>query len=582
MGNEKIDDKKRKWDAGGGGVVRDSSKEKYDYASSWKKYAYEEEEPRFLSSEREDLLKICECIDLRKRKREKTSGGIPICYEDGKLYVLKEGPHTRVEGESGSKKSRTVCRGAAVSAMLNRDSFIIIDPKGEISTDPKIQYMLRKCSYDAHVLDLRTYDKDGFNLLSYIADMKKKGKDEKAMDAINRFVGMLAASKKTEDDFWNDQGGELIRSAMQFTLAALAENNRLEDYHLAAIKSYIRQDKDGLQEMIGCLLTEIPYSGFYNPFRTYADILSNPEKTYSCIVSSANALLSAFCSSEALLKMLSIKTFDIRKFYEVPSALFVVVPDETNAYDAAAGYLIDILYQILVEEFGEYYQNRDAAPCNIKFICDEIAAVRVNDMGSKISASRSRQMDWTLIYQSDKQMQQAYKGDFGAICGNCKNYIFLGSSDHEILKTVSAQTGQTWITPNGRPFPMVTVEDLRKMKKRREYKDALIMRGNVIYCAKLPDYDSFPFLKKEKTFVWKNHIEDTRISVYSLEDLLNDFQQGKITLDFGSGERRKMPEKCDETANQKQRAYEEERIDIQKEWDMTLNSLFGVLDNSTE
>lgn len=502
----------------------------YDYMSAWKTYAYEEEEQRFLFSSEEDLLKICDCVDLNKKNQKKVSGGIPIHYENDKLYVLKEGPHTRVCGESGSKKSRTICRGSAISAILNGDSFILTDPKGEIAADTKIQYLLKKQGHKVHILDFRTFDKDGFNCLAYIADMKGKGKEIKAMSAIERFVGMLVNGKKTQDDFWNDQAGDLIKSPMQFTLNALAEKGELENYHLATIQNFIRQDKSFIRVVAEKILKKLHFDGVYNPMQVYSDILENPEKTYACIVSSANALLSSFFSSEGLLKMLSIQTFEVREFYRQPTALFLVIPDEVSAYDMLVGYLIDTMYQILVDEYSEEYQNKKQAFCNIKIICDEVASIRINDMANKISASRSRQIDWTLIYQSDKQMQQAYEKDFGTICGNCKHNIFLGSSDYEILKGVSEQTGRTNISTDGRSIPMVSVEDLRRMKKERTFKEALVMTGNYIYCAKLPDYDVFPFLKNTEPILWKNQLQNQPVKTYTPKDLLEDFQDGIVTL----------------------------------------------------
>lgn len=515
----------------GGSAAGEDGAVSYDYASSWKRYAYEETGTGFLSMEEQDLLKICDCMDLRDSGREKTSGGIPVHYRDHKLYVLKEG-HTRALGETGSKKSRTAGRGAVISAVLNGDSFIMTDPKGEISSDPKIQYLMKEQGQEVHVLDFRTFGKDGFNPLAYIADMKKEGNDSKAMDAVNRFVGMLVDSKRTVDDFWNDMGGELIKSVMLFTLQALSEKDRLQDYHLATVRNYIRQDRKELQAMAGYILKRTP-SGIYDPLQSYADILANPDRTYACIVSSANALLNAFCSSEALLKMLSVNTFDSRELYRRPSALFLVIPDETKTYDAAAGHLIDILYQTLVDEFSRQYQGIRPAPCSIKIICDEAASIRINDMSSKVAAARSRQIEWTLIYQSDRQMRQAYEKDFGTICGNCKNYIFFGSSDHEILRSVSEQTGEAYRARDGRPEPLVSVGALREMKKEREFKEVLLMRDNYLCCARLPDYDSFPFLRETEPVVWKNHMEDCRINVYSSRELLNDFKEGRIALNSG-------------------------------------------------
>lgn len=504
----------------------------YDYYSDWCEYAEEIEENRFLSSDDEDLQKICDRVDLRDDSRQKTSGGIPIHYdkENEYLYVLKEGPHTRVCGESGSKKSRTICRGAVISAILNQDSFICVDPKGEITADNKIQQLIKTFGVDVHVLDFRNFDKDGFNCFGHIVDMMRKGKRQKAMASIDRFAEMLVKSKSTVDDFWNDTAGVMIKSPMAFLLLALAQDEKklLKAYNVASLKTFICQEKSKVQALCEALLSDMPRNVVFNPLKEYADILENPEKTYACIVSSANALLRDFCSSEDLLRMLSVQTFNIRDFYKIPSALFVVVPDEENTYDAVIGYLLDTMYQILVEEYTENYQNVCGAPCSIKYICDEVASTKINQMSNKISASRSRQIDWTLIYQSEKQMEDAYEKDYGTICGNCKHKIFLGSSDQEILEGIAGQTGTTRLTPGGKEAPLVSEADLRRMKKERDYKEALIMSGNYLYCAKLPDYDSYDFLSTGREMKWRNHVANNSMIVYTPEKLYDDFRNGKL------------------------------------------------------
>jgi len=417
-----------------------------------------------------------------------------------------------------------------ISAVLNGDSFILTDPKGEICSDSKMQFLLREAGQEIHILDFRKFDRDGFNCLSYAYDMMKKGKESKAASFIDRFVNMLVESKKAEDDFWNDQAGDLIRFSIQILLEALLQfEGGEEGFHLASVKSFIRQEKDKVKSIMESILEGMPDDLACNPVRGYCEILANPEKTYACIISSANALLSTFCSSESLLRMLSIQTFDIQNMYQKPTALFLVVPDETRTYDMLVGYLIDTFYQILVEEYNEKYQSKREPFCNVHFICDEVASVHINDMASKISASRSRQIDWVLIYQSDKQMQQAYENDWGTICGNCKNVLFLGSSDYEILKGISDQAGATQISEEGRMEPLVSVADLRRMKKERYYKDALLMTGNYIYCAKLPDYDVYPFLKKVKIDL--PHVVPARELIsYTPEMIFKHYRTGVITF----------------------------------------------------
>ena len=500
----------------------------YDYQSSWAKYAFEEEENRFLSADEDDLMKICDCIDLKKKKFKKTSGGIPVHYENDKLYVLKNGPHSRVEGESGSKKSRTIARGAVVTAVLNKDSILVTDPKGEISSDRKIQGLLKSAGVDVHVLDFRNFDKDGVNPLLPSFELLEQGKVKEAMSAIDKFVEMLKEGHQGSDDpYWNGQAGDLIRFACQMACKALVQLEGGKDaYNLSTIKSFIVQEKRKIKYVAEALAKEEPMNA---ACKGYNDILQLPDRTYSCVISSANALLSEFASSEALTKMMSIATFDIRKFYSRPSALFLVIPDEHNTYDMLAGYLIDQFYQILVEEYSQKYQGVKQPACGIKFICDEAANLKINGLAAKVSASRSREIDWTIIFQSERQMQEAYKKDWPTICGNCKNRVYLGSSDYDILKNISEQVGVTYITMDGRPRPLVSVDDLRKMRKENDFKDALILTGNHIFCAQLPDYDVYPFLKKGDVDFQKR-IELAEVKVYTPSDLYTDHYNKRISF----------------------------------------------------
>ena len=503
---------------------------KYDYKTSWQDYSIGQEENRFLSTD--DLLQICDCIDLDAENRGKTSGGIPIHYDKEKkrLYVLKEeGPHAMVEGESGCKKSRTIARGSIISAALNHDSIIINDPKGELYADAKIQWLLQKENIRSYVIDFRDFDKDGVNPLSHTFKLMKEGKKEHAaMSEIDKFVCTLIAGRMgTDDPYWNNCGGELIRRACQMLARSLVQKEDGEKaFNLSSVKSFIRQDRKKLKSIFSYMAGSEPLC---SSITGYNDIIQiDAEKTYSCIASSANALLSDFVSSEELLKMMSIQTFDIREFYTRPCALFLVVPDEHNAYDVLVGYLINYFYQILVETYGSEYQGKGEPPCSIKFICDEAANIRIYDLASKVSASRSRKIDWTLIFQSGRQMAEAYQKDWGTICGNCRHKLYLGSSDYEILKNISEQTGVTYLSRDGSAAPLVGVAELRRMRKERDFKDALLLTGNHIYCAQLPDYEVFDFLKPSSVVNYPYRVHEKEVEVYTPEDMYSDYREGKI------------------------------------------------------
>ncbi len=505
----------------------------YDYYSDWSQYACSEEKSRFLTDE-ELLASCCDCLDLNASSQSKTSGGIPVLYRDGKLYVLKEG-HTKTEAESGNMKSRTVARGSVISSAGNGDSCIITDPKGEICSDPKIIGFLKDRGVKVHVLDFRNFDKDGFNVLAYPMELMKAGDINGAANHVSNFAATLLNKKKTNDDFWNDSAKMLIEGLANSILTELSKRkNGSASAHLATLMKFICKPQGQLKEIMERLSEKMLKENLYNPVDQVLNILANPEKTYACIMTSTMALLKDFQSSPALTKMLSVSTFDIRDFYERPSALFIVVPDETTAYNSIAGYLMDTMYQLLISAYTERYQNRRKPFCRIHFICDEFANIKINDMGAKISASRSREIEWTLIYQSEKQMKVSYENDYDTIRGNCRNTLFLGSSDYGLLESISEQCGYTNMTPDGRREPLVRVEDLRKMKKTMEYKDALLIRGNDLYTAKLPDYEQYPFLDqyKNKKIQFDTNILEKEVTVFTPERLRSELIRRSSMYDF--------------------------------------------------
>ena len=73
-------------------------------------------------------------------------------------------------------------------------------------------------------------------------------------------------------------------------------------------------------------------------------------------------------------------------------------------------------------------------------------------------------------------------------------------------------------------MPLVSVDDLRRMRKENGFKDALILTGNYIYCAELPDYDVYEFLAPEK------RISRKKTCIYTPEDLYEDYYLGRINF----------------------------------------------------
>jgi len=223
--------------------------------------------------------------------------------------------------------------------------------------------------------------------------------------------------------------------------------------------------------------------------------LSGSEKTTANISASTSTFLQPFLIQPAMTEMLSNSSFQIEGMYDWPTVLFIITPDETSTYDAICGMLIDNIYARLIDVYTRKYQNRCQPGCRVNFVCDEFCNLKINDMGHKISACRSREIRFFLVCQSMKQLESTYP-DAAIIEGNCKNIIFMQSSDISLLQYISALCGTTNITESGEPEPLVSLGMLKNLKKEQDFKEILFIRDNIIYRGKFPDCDTYQCIQK--------------------------------------------------------------------------------------
>lgn len=507
----------------------------YEYYSTWYQYAYPEEERRFLTID-DMKSNLCECVRFTtnstcgtKSKVFREGGGIPIIADKHEMYVLKDG-HTCVSATSGFMKTRTVVIPAIAANALMGKSMVVNDVKGEIADNNKIIEFVKSQGYKVVVLDFRTYKAGTFNFFDYPLQLIKAGKMSKASQYINAFSSLLIEKKSTNDDFWNDSATLLISSLSYLLLVAVAQKNNSEEYaNLSSVVGFINEDKDINKEIFDIICNQMEKK-LYNPGGILLNIYSNPERTFACIISTALSLLKDWTCNQDLSKMLSSSSFSPQELYSKKMLIDIVIPDETSAMDRIGAFLVQNIYQQLVEFYSEQYQNRKSPLHDIAFILDEFANVKLNEISAMVSAGRSRHINFCLIYQSDRQLEKAYPDDYVTIKSNCINQLFLGSSDFEVLKQIQDSIGTTKVTDSGEEEPIVSVSDLRRMKKTKEAKEALLIRGNDLYCCKLLDYEMYPFFNKylNKKAFHKNETELVKAKIYTPEMMITDISRGIV------------------------------------------------------
>ena len=143
-------------------------------------------------------------------------------------------------------------------------------------------------------------------------------------------------------------------------------------------------------------------------------------------------------------------------------------------------------------------------------------------------------MNWFLIIQSLKQLENSYSEEYSTIIGNCKNVFYLQSSDPEMQRYVSELAGKTSISYNIDGEWLLPVEQLKKLRKTWDYKEAIFIRDNIVYKVTLPDLDSYPFAKEYKDLpsvdLCTNHLPD--VTAYTPQRLSAEVEEGVICVPF--------------------------------------------------
>lgn len=501
----------------------------YKYQADWQPYAYSEDNA-FLTSDQtiESML-----ADVDTMHVPFLASGIPLHVVNHHVYVNNNTENTIIFGETDSMKTRSAVRPMIAMAAGAYESMIVTDVKGELSSDAKLRSFLDSQGYRTVFIDFRTCASDGYNVLEYPFRLYCSGMRDKAMACIAALISALSAKYggSKADPFWEIMSSEHLMSIIQILFEVCAQKKQYQQYvNMLTLSTFTNEDATMyLTNLVENYLDDNS-SGMVNMLR---GVLSAPDKTRASIVATTASLLKDFVIQEKLLSMLSISTFDVTDLYCNPTIIFMMIPDETSNYDQLAGLLIDQFYTQLIDAYTHIYQNRCKPRCRINLICDEFCNLKINDMRTKISISRSRQMRWYIVCQSKAQLEATYPQDAATIIGNCKNLLFLQSSDPSLLEYISRLSGMSSIGEPGTYPQRILPEHLRKLRKAWEYKEAIYLRDDVCYKAVLPDIDQYGFLMPFPSgFCPVPAVYRRPVVAYTPQQLLKDLAQRCVSIPF--------------------------------------------------
>lgn len=228
------------------------------------------------------------------------------------------------------------------------------------------------------------------------------------------------------------------------------------------------------------------------------------------------------------------------------SAYFCITSDQDSTFDFLASLFFSFLFIRLVR-YADNYGEGGKLPVPVNFVLDEFPNIgAIPDFKKKISTTRSRAINISVIFQNLAQLQNRYPdGAWQEILGNCDTQLFLGCTDDVTAKLVSDRTGEITVSVASKTKNLNTwrvsdytteYREARSIGKRKlltpdeilrlpVFEALVIMRGQKVLKVKKYDYTNHPHAKlivkkKASTHIpkWKIKSEEETVQEISLTE----------------------------------------------------------------
>lgn len=438
----------------------------------------------------EEAKALLEPFSLSHPEENRHGGGVPFIAEGDKLYLDALDYHTLILGATGSMKTRVFVFPTVYTLGLSGENMLISDPKGEIFK--RTSGWLKAQGYDVKVFNLREPAKsDCWNPLYeaarlYQGSLLDKDEAKTLIGDFCSFLGQTIASSR--DPYWETSATAFLEAAFQIVMAFEKNPEHISVRSISSFVSQMSQGEDGVSRFARLLPLE---SLIRDKLLAISD---NAETTKRCLLGMLESEIEPFLHSDAISYLTSRNTIDLHAFAssEKKTALFVIVPDEKTTFHFLAAALIKQLYTTAVADASINEGLR--LPRRLNFILDEFANMpAIPDMGSMISAARSRNIRFCLVVQNNAQLIKNYGPELAeTIKSNCLNWVYLNSKEQALLQQLQEMGGHVNSSPSS-PF-VIALEELASLKKGPAGAEAIIfLSRSSPFLSRMPDIDSYAF-----------------------------------------------------------------------------------------
>lgn len=426
---------------------------------------------------------------VNSTESELKSAGIPLTHIDENTYATSTDElHCFVIGDSGCGKTRRVILPTIRFLAKAGESMVISDPKGELFR--MTANSLREKGYTVQVLNFRNPCRGHrWNPLGLIDTLYHAGDSEskdRALMMLSDIVDVLQQGLKGEKDpFWAMAAGDVLRG-ISLMILDYGESGELTFENIAITARDVLKNLGTPQ--FKAFLNSLPKSSPIS--QNLSVIVTNHPDTRNCIMAEFEAMISLYTSQELLMDLFAVSEIDINTLGLSPTALFFILPDDTEALYPIATVFVKQIYSALIALADE--QRDGKLPNRVTFLLDEFANfAKMPSIESMLTAARSRRIRFVLVCQSMDQLTAKYE-DHGreTLLANCRTWLYMSCRNLPFLRRLEELIGY-YISPYTQErIPLVDIGELQHF----DIGQVLVLNDRCRpMMGYLPDYSQYDF-----------------------------------------------------------------------------------------
>lgn len=340
-----------------------------------------------------------------------------------------------VIGPSGSGKTRGVLKP---NLLEMGSSFIVLDTKGMLCRE--VGPILDGAGYRVGYLDFTDLSGEGrpmpgcaqrmgYNPLAFIRTVERDGKRRPNQQDILSVARALCPVESVKDPFWDYAASNLLACLIAYVMEELPEGER----HFGSVIALTEHLGDNVAfKLLGDLEMTDPESMACSMYQRYRSLLET-DRTNASIIGILSEKLMCLGFDGAIDLYTAPRRVDFAELAERPRALFVTVSDIDRTIDPLTSLFVDQAIKELVRAADRTGDGRLTVP--VRFMLDDFANLRIENIDSVLSISRSREIWFTLLLQSVNQLDAIYGHPRAlSIMSNCDTQLVLGFQDIETAR----------------------------------------------------------------------------------------------------------------------------------------------------